>query len=92
MTKRKTRAELERKLVEMEAQLASTYHFSGHYLSEFTTDKMTGSGVLIQMSSLGGRIEMNPVVIRDGLSNETIEALKKDMRRSFELATMYRPL
>lgn len=89
-SKKVSRAELERKVMELTAQLASTYHFA-----DATLDKagkaLLGSGVLIRMEALGGRELILPVVIKDGLSAETIAALRKDIFRSWELATLFKP-
>lgn len=84
-----TRAELQRKIMELEAQLASTYHFADANLHK--AQDLMGSGVLIQMHGLGGRELITPVVIRDGLSPETIAAIRKDIARSYELATLFKP-
>jgi len=52
---------------------------------------MMASGVVLQLTALGGRELIPPVVIRDGLWPETIAALQEDLRRSFEIATMVNP-
>ena len=85
-----SKAELQRKVLELTAQLASTYHFADATLDK-AGDSLMGSGALLQLSALGGRELINPVVIRDGLSPETIAALRKDILRSYEGATMFKP-
>ncbi|MBK3745952.1 hypothetical protein G3A39_43175 [Paraburkholderia aspalathi] len=82
------KAELIRKVVELTAQLASTYHFADATLSK--AGDLMGSGVLLQLSALGGRELISPVVIRDGLSPETIAAIRKDIMRSYETATAFK--
>ncbi len=89
--KTETRADLSRKVIELTAQLASAYHFASAKLDKAGTDHMMASGVLVQLHALGGRELISPVLIRDGLSPETIAALKADMARSYELAVMFKP-
>jgi len=87
---KKTRALLERQVLELTAQLASTYHFA-----DATIDKcgpaLMASGCLVQLTAIGGRELVLPFVVKDGLSPETIAALRADIRRSHELATMFKP-
>ncbi|UTC29802.1 hypothetical protein BAJUN_01720 [Bajunvirus bajun] len=85
-----TRAELARKVLELEGQLASSYHFATLELHK-AGDNLMASGVLISLTALGGREIIKPVVIRDGLSAATIAALRADMVRSYELATSFKP-
>jgi hypothetical protein len=87
-----TKAQLRHKIKELEAQLASTYHFAGCHIGKTSTDHLMGSGVLLELTLLGGRQAIPPVVIRDGLSKETIEAIKADMRRSYDLAVAFKPV
>lgn len=89
--KKPTRQELERQVLELKAQLAYVYANASRDVEKASTKHMMASGVLLQLTALGGREIIKPVVIRDGLSDETIEALKKDLARSYELATAYRP-
>ncbi|MBB3017635.1 hypothetical protein FHR70_000675 [Microvirga lupini] len=90
-TKKPTYRDLERKVMELNGQLAYVYAFASKDIAKASTDHLMASGVLLQLTVLGGREIIKPVVIRDGLSHETIEALKKDLARSFELATHYKP-
>lgn len=83
--------ELERKLGEALAGQVHQYHFAGSCLDKASTDHLTGSGVVLTLTVLGGRKICEPVLIRDGLSKETITALKADLVRSFELATLFKP-
>jgi len=90
-TKAQRIAELERKLMEAEAGQAHVYHFASQTIDKASIDSLTGSGVIITLTVLGGREIHRPVLIRDGLSKETIEALKADYLCSYELATLYKP-
>lgn len=85
-----TKAQLQRKVLELEAQLASTYHFAAATLPK-CGDVLMASGVLVQLSGLGGRELVVPFVIKDGLSASTIAALHADILRSYDLATMFKP-
>jgi hypothetical protein len=86
-----TRAELERKLTEALAGQAHVYHFAGKGLDKASTEHLAGSGIVLTMTVLGGRELFSPVLVRDGLSPELIEALKKDLSRSYNLATLFKP-
>lgn len=87
---RATREKLERTILELKAQLAHSYHFADATIGKAGVNLM-GSGVLLQLTGLGGNEIIPPVMIRDGLSEETIAALRKDLARSYELAVAYKP-
>ena len=91
ITKEARIATLERQLKEAMASQAHVYHFASAALNKASTDHLMASGVIVTMTVLGGRELFSPVLIRDGLSSETIAALKADMARSFDLATAIRP-
>lgn len=84
-------AELERQLVEANSQLAHVYHFASANLHKAGMDKLTGSGVILTLTALGGRVICDPVMIRDGLSPETIATLKADFIRSYDDAIAFTP-
>lgn len=86
-----TKAVLKRKLTEALAGQAHVYHFAGHEIEKLSIDKLMGSGVIITMTVLGGRAGMGPTLIRDGLSPETIAAIKADLKRSYDLAIQFKP-
>lgn len=85
-----TKAELLRRNRELEAQLAHVYHFASATLDK-AGDCLKASGVLLQLHALGGREIIPPVVIRDGLSADTIAALRRDLVRSYESAVAFKP-
>ena len=89
---KKTRAQLQRQVLELTGQLVSSYHFAADALSKAGTDKLMGSGVLLQLTVLGGREIVSPVVIRDGLSAATIDAIRGDLARSYEQAVEFKLL
>ena len=88
---RLTREQLERKLLETQAQLAHVYHFASLDLQKASTSQLMGSGVILQLSFLGGKEVFAPVCIKDGLSPETVEAIRADLKRSFNLTTSLAP-
>lgn len=90
-TKTPTRADLARKIMELEAQLAHRYYFNSAELHKAGTDHMMASGVLVQLHALGGRRLIDPMVIKDGLSDDTIAALQRDILRSYESAVALKP-
>ena len=87
--KKPTRSELASKVKELEAQLSHSLYYASVELPK--AGNLMASGVLIQMTALGGREVVPPFVIKDGLSKETIEALHKDIVRSFNLSTQFKP-
>lgn len=90
-TKAQRITELERKLREAEAGQAHVYHFASQTIDKASTNSLMGSGVIITLTVLGGREIFDPVMIRNGLSKETIEALKADFLRSYESAVEFKP-
>lgn len=80
---KKTRAQLEQKIYELEAQLIHCLHFADATLHKAGSDYLAGSAVIVELTVLGGRKICAPFAIDDGFSKETIDALKADMRRSF---------
>lgn len=89
-TKMPTKADLARKVLELESQLASSYHFAAADLHK-AGPALMASGVLVQLTALGGRELTRPFVVLDGLSDVTIAALRADISRSFETATAFKP-
>lgn len=85
-----SKAALARKVLELESQLACAYHFAAATLHK-AGDGLMGSGVLVQLTALGGAELIRPVVIRDGLSAETLAALRADILRSYEGAIELKP-
>lgn len=86
-------AELQRKNRELEAQLASTYHFASVGLADPkgpTRARTMASGVLVQMHYLGGREVCPAFVLKDGLSDELILALRRDIKHSWDRAVEFK--
>ncbi len=83
-------AMLERKLFEARAQYASTIGAAFDALPKAASD-YHASGVILEISAIGGKSIIPAVMIRDGLSQATVAAIQSDLRRSFELATLVNP-
>lgn len=88
---KKTRQQLERQILELESQLAHVYAFAMTEIDRASTKHRMASGVLLQLSGVGGKDIINPVMIKDGLSDATIAAIKADLARSYDLAVMFKP-
>lgn len=85
-----SRADLERKILELEALQPHRLAFGQTEIDKASVDRLMGSGVILSLTVLGGKQVLEPVCIRDGLSKETIAAIKADMHRSFEVASLYK--
>lgn len=82
-------ATAQRRAAELQAQLASTLGAAFDDMGKAAD--FHGSGVILSLSALGGREIVRPVMIRDGLSPDSVTALRRDVCRSFELATLVSP-
>lgn len=92
MTKKPlTKADLQRKVKELEAQLAHQYHFATRTIDKAGMQHCLGSAVILELTVLGGTKVIAPVAIKDGLSAETIAALKADLKRSYDLTVEFKP-
>lgn len=89
--KPKSRADLEREIKELKGQLANAYYIAANAIHKASVDHLMASGAVLSISALGGREIIDSVVIRDGLSKETIAAIRADLKRSYDLATLHKP-
>ncbi|MDI1362565.1 hypothetical protein [Methylotenera sp.] len=85
-----TKLQLLRENLELKAQMAHAYHFATASIDRTSTKHLMASGVLLQLSGIGGKELIHPVMIKDGLSDETIAAIKADLKRSYDLAVMFK--
>lgn len=90
-TKNDRIAKLTRERDEALAGQVHTYHFASHALNMLSTDHLAGSGIILSITVLGGREPFSRVLIRDGLSEEAIAALKVDLVRSYNTAIAFKP-
>ena len=86
--KRKTRAQLEREILELSAQMPHAYRHAKEEIKKVGAEHLMASGVLLRLTFLGGKEAINPVVICDGLSAETIKAIISDIERSRQLTCL----
>lgn len=80
---RPTYAQLERQVFELTAGLAPVKTHA--IMNMERAAGLPGSGVVLQLTGIGGREIIPPVMIRDGLSDDTVAALRRDVRRSLDL-------
>lgn len=83
--KKPTYAQLQRQVTELEASLAIRHATAASKIVKASTGNRMGSGVLLELTAVGGAEIVPPVMIRDGLSDETIAAIKVDIERSLAL-------
>lgn len=81
---------LKRKLREAEASQLHQLHFAADTLKKFSVDRIAGSSVILEVSSLGGKLVLGPVAV-NGFSTETIAALTADLRRTYEYRIQLKP-
>jgi hypothetical protein len=85
-----TKQALETKLRSAQAQHPSVYRDAIHRLHKAGKDAFLGSGVIIHVTRLDGTNVVDPFCIIDGLSEEGIQALIAEVRKTFEFVS--RPL
>ena len=73
------------------AQIPYRHAFASNALHKLSTDRLSGSGVILSLTLLGGQQLFEPVMISNGLSNATIKALQDDLFRSFQYNTEIKP-
>lgn len=84
-------ATLERKNRELEAELAHTFHFAEAGIRQATRERTMGSAVVVTMHYLGGKEVCPPFLLKDGLSDATIAALREDLRYGYAKAVEFKP-
>lgn len=87
----KTQLKLIGEVDQYKASLIHTYHFAGAELLKCGNDRFMGSGLIVQIKSLTGKELVTPFMIKNGLSNTTINGLLDDMQRTFDDATEFKP-
>lgn len=89
--KKATKSDLRRKITELESQLSHAYYSADVGLDKAGQKHFMGSGIVMTLTGLGGKELVPPVCIKDGLSQETIDAIRADLRRSYELSNLLAP-
>ena len=88
--KKKTYAELAREIKELKSQMVHSYAFASQMIDKTSDKYMMASGVMLELTAIGGKKLIEPVMIKDGLSQETIEAIKADIKKSYDLTLMFK--
>lgn len=83
--------ELERKNLELKAQLAYVYRYARIGIEKADRSKIKGGAVVVQLHYLGGKEVCPAFALKDGFSPETIAALTEDLRFSYDQAVEIRP-
>ena len=76
-SERINKAELRNK--ELKAQMVTASFFAYQAIAKASNDHCRGSGIILEISYLGGKSVFDPVMISDGLSEDTIAAIKRDL-------------
>lgn len=85
-------AAAEQKAREYLAGQVHQYHFADAAIGACGGDKWAASGVILTIDGLGGKRLVEPVLIRGGLSKETVDAIRADLRRSYKDAVAFKPV
>ena len=88
IAKKLTKAQLEQKVRELKAGSVINHSIVYREADKFSTDHMMASGVILTLTSLGGK-KNESVLIQDGLSVETIKAIKADILRSQKISLSF---
>lgn len=88
-TKQLTREDLARKLREFRALSNAAHGAAYRAIDKAGTPNLAASALIVHMVALGGREVVEPVAIADGLSADTIAAIKRDIARSYHLSLTY---
>ena len=86
-----TKKSLKIKLKEALASQSHVYAAADSGIKNASVDHMMGSGVVITITAIGGKELIPPTLIRDGLSNSTISAIREDLVRSYNLSVLQKP-
>jgi len=87
---RPTLTKLKRENLELKASTGAAHVHQHRNIKNASTDKLMGSGCLLEISGIGGKLLIEPIMISDGLSPETIAAIQKDIKRSLELKNLHK--
>ena len=74
--------DVDKAIITQQAQQYSSYHFAYENIKRLDNDRLMGSGAIITITHLNGKACVDPVMIKDGLSVETIKAIQADLKRS----------
>lgn len=84
-------SELQNKLFVSEASQLHNLHFASADIQKAIDSKMQGSGVILSIKALNGTDIVQPTMIVNGLSQETIPAIKADLQKAYEYTIALKP-
>lgn len=71
-------------LLQHKAQDIGTLFRAHAALAKLGKDRYMASGVIVSVTNLSGKPLVEPVLIADGLSRDTIDALRRDVKASYD--------
>lgn len=83
--------ELQNKLFVSEASQLHSLHFASADIQKASKSKMQGSGVILSIKTLNGADIVKPTMIVNGLSQETILAIKADLLEAYDYTVALKP-
>lgn len=83
--------DLQRRLLTSEASQLHNLHFASADIQKVCNSKMQGSGVILSIKALNGADIVKPTMIANGLSQETILAIKADLTKAYEYTIELKP-
>ena len=91
MTKKpkETKAMLRRRILELESQMAFTFVMALNGIKQATESRYMASGILLQLTAIGGKEIIPPTMIKDGFKPETIEAIAAEIQKSSDLTVAH---
>lgn len=84
-------SELQGKLFASEASQLHNLHFASADIQRVCNSKMQGSGIILSIKALNGNDIVKPTMIVNGLSRETILAIKADLTKAYEYTIALKP-
>lgn len=83
--------DLQRKLFASEASQLHNLHFASADIQKVCNAKMQGSGIILSIKALNGTDIVQPTMIVNGLSQETILSIKADLQKAYEYTIALKP-
>jgi len=78
-------AQTAKDLMQAKAHDIGTLANANREIAKANTDKYMASGVIVTVQNLSGAVIVEPFMISDGLSAETIAAIRADIKRTYNL-------
>ncbi len=84
-----TRARLEATIAELRASRCASLRIAHDQLGSCNRDRMMASGLIISITNIDGSLRVAPFLCTDGFSDETIAALRTQIRYTNDKALDY---